>query len=58
VSAVRATPASRSASTRSRAAQRRRSQRDSQAVLIACLTLLATGLAFYDLIVLTAGLKG
>jgi hypothetical protein len=55
---TRAAPvSSRSASTRARAAAPRRRQRDSEALLVAILTLLATGIAFYDLLLFAFGTR-
>ena len=47
----------RAASAPARGAAQRRKQRDSQALIVAVLTLLATGIAFYDLALLAAGLQ-
>jgi hypothetical protein len=35
----------------------RRSQRDSQALVVASLTVLATGIALYDLVLLAVGMQ-
>jgi hypothetical protein len=54
----RAAPvASLPAASRTRGTARRRTKRDSQAVVVASLTVLATGIALFDLLLLAIGLQ-
>ena len=56
---ARSTASSKAAAqgARTRSAARRQSQRDSQAVVVASLSLLATGIALYDLFLLAVGMQ-